>query len=1072
MRCLDVCLRRKAGAAGLLVALLSASAVVAQEIAPGAYAGLRWRSLGTTRAGRVTAVQGVVGQPNLYYMGTPNGGVWKTDDGGRTWQPIFDSVPVPSIGALAVAPSNPKVIYVATGEQGKGKGIFKSTDGGATWESAGLAENSFFDGLLVDPSNADVVIAGASGRGVRDTPRGLYKTSDGGKTWKKTFAEADVNAGVADLTAAPDNPKILYAALYAAAAPEPGEKGSAAEARVLVSQDEGESWSAVGGAGLPEKGRGRIGVAVTPGTNGRSVLAIMNQGLFRSEDGGATWRKATTDARIVGSGYFSKVYVDPNQVNVVYVMQTCTYRSNDGGKTFFAFRGAPSGEDHHVLWIAPDGSKRIILGTDQGAIISVNGGETWTDWFNQTTGQLYHVTTDNQFPYHAYAAQQDSGTIVVPNRSDFGEITYRDWFSSGGFESGYIAPDPLNASVLYTIGWFGTVLRLDRTTGQIATVYVPPDKSRTVWETPIVYSPRDPRTLYYGMQYLVKTSDGAKTWEKISEDLSTSPQHPAEVKKSGGGHVPDAEEEFAEEEDRDGEGQAPRAGAIHTIAPSPVEDGMVWVGTSNGLVQLERNGGWQDVTPPNLPKGSDVAMIDASWHDANTAFAVVKARHEDHPFIFRTHDAGKTWTKIVAGLPEDLPATGFREDIKRKGLLFGGTERGAYVSFDDGDHWQTLQLNLPPAPVTDFAVHGDDLVASTFGRGLWVIDDITPLRELSTKVTSAAVYFFKPQTATRIRWDNNQETPLSPEFPASPNPPDGAILDYFLKTAAKGEVTLDVVDAKGNRIRHYSSKPPAGNAMVGNAPEYWFAPPAVLETSAGLHRFVWNLRTEDPQTLTYGYFGGKLDYIEYTLPDHAIPRHTPRLQPEGALVVPGVYQAILKVDGKESRQPLTVVLDPRVHASQGDLEEQWKVAQEITGEMGASYKAYEEYEALRNAITQRAAAITTTDDSKELRESLAKLEKSAEAIAEGKDDALGMGPANRDLSRYLIMVESADSKPATSAKEAAQQTCTELQKNLYAWEKLNAEDLPKENSALEQAHLQALPIASGRGMGIGVSCAP
>ena len=752
--------------------------------------------------------------------------------------------------------------------------------------------------------------------------------------------------------------------------------------------------------------------------------------------------------------------MDPNQANVVYVMQTCTYRSNDGGKTFFAFRGAPSGEDHHVLWIAPDRSNRIILGTDQGAIISVNGGVTWSDWFNQPTGQLYHVTTDNQFPYHAYAAQQDSGTIVVPNRSDYGEITYRDWFSSGGFESGYIAPDPLNEHVLYTIGWFGTVLRMDRTTGQIATVYVPPDGSRTVWETPVVYSRRDPHTLYYGTQYLLKTSNGAQTWEKVSDDLSASPQHPSEVKKPGGGHEPDPDtEEFTGEDDNDAEAQAPRAGAIHTIAPSPVEDGMVWVGTSNGLVQLQRNGNWQDVTPPDLPKGSDVAMIDASAHDANTAFAVIKARRDDHPFIFRTHDAGKTWTKIVAGLPEDVPAAGFREDTRRKGLLFAGTERAAYVSFDDGDHWQTLQLNLPPAPVTDFALHGDDLVASTFGRGLWVIDDITPLRELSAKVTSAAAYFFKPQTAMRIRWDNNQETPLSPEFPATPNPPDGAILDYFLKTPAKSEVMLDLLDEKGNRIRHYSSKAAPTNAMVGNAPDYWFAPPAVLETSAGLHRFVWDLRTEDPQTLTYGYYGGKLDYIEYTLPDHSIPGQTPRQQPPGALVVPGTYQAVLKVGGKEYRQALTVVLDPRVHASQTDLEEQWNVAQQITAEMGASYKAYTDYEALKNAIAQRAEAAKGKDEAKALQESLVKLQKNSEAVGEGKDDTPGLGPANRDLSRYLIMVESADTKPAASAKEAAQQACNGLQKSLYAWANLNKEEVPKANIVLASLHLQLLPVA-------------
>jgi len=1047
----------------LMSALCCASMTFAQEINPDAYAGLRWRFLGTHRGGRVTAVAGVVGRPNLYYTGTPNGGVWKTEDGGRTWKPIFDSVPVPSIGALAVAQSDPNVIYVATGEQGKGKGIFRSTDAGVTWRSAGLEDNSFFDGLWVDPRNAEVVIAGASGRVVRQAPRGLYKTTDSGKTWRKTFTEVDVNAGVSDLAAAPDDPRTIYAALYASAAPEPGEKGSAAEARILVSHDEGSSWVVVEAKGLPEKRRGRIGVAVVPGTKGNGVLAIMNQGLFRSDDGGASWRQSTTDPRILGSGYFSKVYVDPNQPEAVYVMQTCTYRSTDGGKTFIAWRGAPSGEDHHVLWIAPDHSNRIILGTDQGAIISVNGGATWTDWLNQPTGQLYHVTTDNQFPYHAYAAQQDSGTIVVPNRSDFGEITYRDWFSSGGFESGYIAPDPLHPNFVYSIGWFGTVLRLDRVTGQISTVYVPPSNYKTVWETPIVYSPRDPHTLYYGTQFLLKTSDGAATWEVMSPDLDSSPQRPAEVKKPAGGHERDTDDEDANDSTDANDmdvAQFARGGAIHTIAPSPLEDGLIWVGMSNGLVQLLRQGRWQDVTPPDFPKGGDVSIVEASPHDANTAFAVVKVRRDDHPYMFRTHDAGKSWVKIVAGLPEDVPAAGFREDPKRKGLLFAGTERAAYVSFDDGDHWQSLQLNLPAAPVTDFAVNGDDLIVSTFGRGLWILDDIEPLREISAKLIASPVHFFQPQTAIRIRWDNQQETPLSPEFPASPNPPDGAVLDYFLKSPANGEITLDMLDAQGHRVRHFSSRPPTPSPLVGNAPEYWFAPPVVLQTTPGLHRVVWDLRAEDPDTLTYGYFGGKLDYIEYTLPDHSIPGLTPRRQPPGALVVPGKYQAVLKVDGEEYREWLQVVLDPRVKVSEDDLAEQWNLAQQIASAMTASYDAYNEYSSLHVALDQRIGALKDNASSKELSDALAKLGKSVSEIGEGKSEEPGIGPVNRDLSRYFIMVESADSKPASSARTAAHNSCLALQRGLQAWEKLNSSDVSEVNKQLEASHLPLLPVAA------------
>ncbi|PYU04175.1 MAG: hypothetical protein DMG34_11090 [Acidobacteria bacterium] len=1037
---------------------LSAMVSAAQDVSPDAYSGLRWRFLGTHRGGRITTVAGVTGQPNVYYAGTPNGGVWKTVDDGRTWKPIFDAVPVASIGALAVAPSNPNIIYVATGEQARGRGVFKSTDAGATWSNAGLAEEHFISSIVVDPKNPDIVIAGAFGSSVPTEPRGLFKTINGGKSWTKTLADTDGSSGVADIEAAPEDARILYAALNPPPG-EPGQRDQAGDSRVYLSTDEGSSWKQAGTEGLPARGRGRIGLAVIPGTSGRGVFAIMNQGLYRSNDSGATWQKATTDPRILGSWYFSRVFVDPNHPEVVYVMQTCTYRSNDGGKTFFAFRGAPSGEDHHILWIAPDGSNRMILGTDQGAIISVNGGETWTDWLNQPTGQLYHVTTDNTFPYHAYAAQQDSGTIVVPNRSDYGQITYRDWFSTGGFESGYIAPDPLNPNLIYSIGWFGTVFRLDRTTGQIATVFVPPANYQTVWETPLVYDPRDPHTLYYGSQYLLKTSNGAVTWDVISQDLSSSPQHPAEAKKPAAGHEPDPEDEqFTDANDKDA-AQFARNGSIHTIAPSPIESGMIWVGTSNGLVHLFRAGTWNDVSPPDLPKGSDVRLVEASPHDANKAYAVVLVRRDPHPYLFRTHDAGKTWTKIVTGLPEDSPAEGLREDTQRKGLLFAGTETAAWISFDDGNHWQSLQLNMPTTDVTDFAVHGADLVASTFGRGLWILDDISPLREADAKLASAPVRFYKPQTAMRVRWDNHEETPLSPEFPGSRNPPDGAILYYCLKDGAKSEITLDLLDSKGNRIRHYSSKPPASNSLAGNAPDYWFAPPSVLSTTPGLHRFVWDVRAEDPLTLTYGYFGGKLDYVEYTLPDHSVPGQTPRQQPPGALLPPGAYEAVLTVDGKQYRQKIDLVLDPRVHASASDLIEQWNLAYAISMAMEASYNTYNEYAALQTAIVLRQTSLKDNAQAKDLLDALAKLQKTAADVAEGSGEAPGIGPMNRDLSRYLVMIESADMRPAASGQKASQETCVALQKNLATWLKLNDENIPAVNKQLEGFHLAGLPLA-------------
>jgi len=836
-----------------------------QQISPDAYSGMRWRLIGPHRAGRVTAVAGIAGQPNEYYFGTPGGGVWTTIDGGRVWKPIFDDVHVASIGAIAVAPSQPRTIYVGTGEQTRGSGVFKSTDAGATWTNVGLADTDFINGILVDPTDANVVLVGAAGDVLASPSRGVFRSTDGGKTWVKALFKDD-HTGVVDLCFDPGNPRVLYAAL-AILRPDRGEKApEGPDAWIYKSTDEGVTWQSAGESGLPPEHRGRIGLAVAPGNGGRRVFAIMNQGLFRSDDAGATWQRITEDARIVGSFYFSRVFVNPKNADVVYVMQTATYRSTDGGKSFVGFAGAPSGEDHHVLWIDPTDSQRILLGTDQGAAITVDGGKSWSDWFNQPTGQFYHVTTDNLFPYHAFAAQQDSGTAVVPNRTDFGEITYRDWYSAGGFESGYIAPDPLNPNYVYSIGWFGIVLRLDRATGQIATVYVPPANYRTAWETPLVYSPRDPRALYFGTQYVLKTVDGAVTWKVISPDLAVEPAKPEEIKKASGGNMP-------EEEEEGDDAQAGRGGTILTIAPSPVSASEIWVGTSTGAIHLTHDDGatWQNVTPAELPAKSGVLLIEASPFDASVAYAAIAAQRDVHPYFYRTRDAGKSWDRIVNGLPDVGIARAIREDPARRGLIYAGTETGVYVSWDSGDHWQSLQLNLPTASVRDLVVHGGDLVAATFGRALWILDDLTPLQQAGTAVASSAAYLLQPQTALRVRWDNHPDTPLSADLPAGENPPDGAILDYYLKSAPKGEITLDILDQKKNRIRRYSSVPPAPDVRPPNVPDYWFAAPEILSTQPGMHRIVWNLRYEHPLSLTYSYYGNLIDYIEYTLPDHAIP---------------------------------------------------------------------------------------------------------------------------------------------------------------------------------------------------------
>lgn len=1047
--------RRRAGAAARLAvfvvcALSAGGAALGQQYDPGLYSGLRWRLLGPFRAGRVTAVAGIAGRPAIYYMATPDGGVWKTTDGGQVWRPIFDEAHVSSVGALALAPSNPDIVYVGTGEETEGDGVYKSTDGGATWANVGLGETHHISSIIVDPRDPEVVLVGAFGDPVPSRERGVFKTNDGGKTWKQVFFPGD-RLGVADMCAAPGDSRAIYAATWLLRS---GPGAGQPESQIFKSADGGETWRQLSGAGLPEKSRGRIGV-VAAAVDGR-VYAIMNQGFFRSDDGGESWRQTTKDPRVVGSGFFSRVFADPKNPEVVYVMQTSTYRSTDGGKSFEAFKGTPSGEDDHVLWIAPEDPQRMIMGTDQGATVSLDGGRSWSLWYNQPTGQFYHVITDEQFPYYAYASQQDSGSVAVPNRSDFGQITFRDWFSTGAFESGYIAPDPLSPNLVYSIGWYGTVLRLDRATGQVSTVFIPGPKYRYTWETPLVFSPTDKKTLYVGTQNLIKTSDGAKTWQEVSPDLTQKAgarlalKTPAQLAHAG--HV--------EEEAEDGEGQQrSEQGVILAITPSALRAGEIWVGTSSSQVQLTRDGGatWRDVAPPGLPAQSRVTRIESSPLDADTAYIVASARNDPHPYVYRTRDGGKTWQKIVTGLPERGVAHVVREDPARKSLLYAGTDNGVYVSFDGGDRWQPLQLNLPASPVRDLAVHAGDLVAATYGRGLWILDDLSPLRQLDAKVTASDAYLFRPADALRVRWDNWQETPLSPETPAGENPPDGAVIDYYLKSPPPKEITLEIRDGRGGVVRRYTSTPPPKDNTPANVPDYWFAPPAVLPAKAGLNRFVWDLRLPDPLTLPYNFYGRRIDYVEYTLPDHAVPGRTPRRQPPGPLAVPGNYEAVLTVGGKTYRQPLAVRLDPRVRVSQAELEAQLELAKKVSDMMAASYEAYNGLAPLRAALAERVKSLSGNPQAKDAADAAAALARELEEIAEGTGAGGGFGSVNRDMARLLTMVEGGDMRPAESASSAAAASCETLGKTLARLKKVSDEGLPALNKLLGQYNLAPLP---------------
>jgi photosystem II stability/assembly factor-like uncharacterized protein len=1058
---LSTCAAACRGAAFVFACALCAAVVAsAQGYDESNYSGLRWRLVGPHRAGRVTAVAGVPGRPAVYYMATPGGGAWKTTSGGTVWEPIFDAARVSSVGALALAPSNPEIVYVGTGEETEGDGVYRSSDGGKTWTNVGLRDTRYIFSIIVDPHDPNTVLVGSLGDSISGAARGVYRTTDGGKNWRQVLSTGD-RAGIADMCAAPGDPRTVYAATWAGRS-FPNDKRAPAESQVFKSVDGGATWRQLSGAGLPEKSRGRIGVAAAP-KQGR-VYAIMSQGFFRSDDGGDTWTRATTDARIVGSGFFGHTYADPRDADTVYVMQTSTYRSTDGGKTFEAFKGTPSGEDDHVLWIDPQDTRRMLMGTDQGATVTLDGGRSWSLWYNQPTGQLYHVITDDGFPYFAYAAQQDSGSVAVPSRSDYGRITFRDWFSTGAFESGYVAPDPKDSNLIYSVGWYGAVIRLDRATGQIATVFLPGPKYRYTWETPLAFSPADHKTLYIGMQSVLATDDGAKTWREVSPDLTVKAGTPAaEVKSapSRAGHAESEESESEAEERYASQAGGPPQGVIQALAPSPLQAGEIWVGTSTGLVQLTRDGGktWRDVTPPGMPEGSRFARIEPSPTDAETAYAAGAGPSGDlTPYAFRTMDAGRTWQKITSGLPARGFANVVREDPARKNLLYAGTDKGVFVSFDGGDNWRPLQLNLPVSPVRDLYVHAGDLIAATYGRGLWILDDLSPLRQLDER-DAANARLLRPAAAVRWRWDNWQETPLERETPAGENPPDGALVNYYLKTPAR-EVTLEIRDSRGVTLRRFTNAPAPSNELPANVPEYWFAPPEVLTANRGLNRFVWNLRLADPPALPFGFRGGRLDYVEFTLPDHAVPGETPRHQPPGPLVNPGDYELVLTVDGETFRRPLTVSLDPRVHVAPADLAAQFELASSIAEMMRTSNDAYNYATATRAALAERMKSLASNPNAKEAADAAALLDKSLEEIADGANDPEGFGFVNRDLSRYMTMIESGDARPADSARGRVKDACTSLRANLARWRSANERDVPALNILLGKYGLAPLPVTS------------
>jgi photosystem II stability/assembly factor-like uncharacterized protein len=874
------------------------------RVDPNVFGGLRWRSIGPFRGGRVNGVTGVPGQPNTFYFGSVGGGVWKTTNAGRTWLPIFDSQPVASIGAIAVAPSNPNIVYVGTGESDMrsqisyGNGMYKSTDAGKTWTHLGLVDTRQIARVIVDPKNADVLFVAALGHAYGANPdRGVYRSRDGGATWQKVLFKGN-DIGAVDVTFDPANTQTVYASLWNTRRPPwsiyPPSYGPGSG--LHKSTDGGSTWQPLT-RGLPTEAVGRIGIAVALSNSSRvyAIVDAKDGGLYRSDDAGATFAKVSSDARIWGRGwYFGKVVVDPKNPDLVYVSNTGVYRSRDGGKTFGEpFKGSPGGDDYHQLWIAPDDGNRMILGGDQGAVISVEGlneHPTWSSWLNQATAQIYRVAADNSFPYWVTGAQQDSGAVRVRSRGRFAGITMRDWepLCAGG-ESGYTAPDPLHPEIVFG---GNTVTRCNVETGKTENVSPEvdlPTPARHTWTVPLVFSPADQHALYFSDQYLFKTTDGGSHWTRISEDMTReNPGVPPNLDAATAADVPE---------------QSKRLGVIYTIAPSAVKAPLLWIGTDDGYVHVTQDDGktWANVTPPGVTAWSKVVMIEASHVDANEAYAALdRHRLEDYdPYIYRTRDAGKTWQKITTGLPPGVYMQTIKEDPKRRGLLVAGTELGVFVSLNDGDTWQSLQLNLPPCSMRDFAFHDNDLIVATHGRGFWVLDDISALRQ-SADAATADAHLFKPADAFILPPNTDDGTPTQKDEPEAENPPNGAIIDYYLKTAATGPVTLEILNAGGATVRRFASTDPVPtpdpNTLAVNA--IWQRAQDPPSAAAGMHRFVWDLRPEPPaggrgrggRGGGGGGGGGR-----------------------GGLppVAAGGYSVKLTVNGKTFTQPLVVKRDPR-----------------------------------------------------------------------------------------------------------------------------------------------------------------
>ena len=1016
------------------------------------FKGMKYRLVGPFRGGRSLTASGVAGDPNTYYFGATGGGVWKSSDGAMTWTPVFDKQTVASIGSLAVAPSDPNVVYVGTGEAcirgniSHGDGIFKTVDGGKTWKNVGLRDSRAIGKVIVDPKNADVAYVAALGHPFGpNTERGIFRTTDGGKTWEKVLYK-DENTGGIDIAFDPHNSHILFASLWEARRTPWDLSSGGPGSGIYRSDDSGSTWKLLEEHGLPKGPYGKIGIAVA--ANSDRVYALIEApegGLYRSDDSGETWELLNNDRAFwQRAWYYMHVFADPQAADVVYIANVDFYKSSDGGHTFNKVK-VPHG-DNHGMWIDPKDPNRMIVTNDGGVTVSLDGGKNWTRQDNQPTGQFYHVVTDTRTPYYLYGSQQDQSSVAIPSRSDDGAIDRPDWYTVGGGEAGYIAPYPPDPNIVYAGEYEGVITRFDKRNGQTKNISAQPEISdgggaarlehRFQWTAPILVSPHDPNTLYHAGERLFRTTDGGVHWEAISPDLTRNDKSKQQV---SGGPI-DKDDSGTEYYD-----------TIFALAESPLVKGLIWVGADDGLIHITRDGGknWTNITPKDLPDWSRISQIDASPHDAGTAYVAVDRHQSDdmRPYIYKTSDYGKTWVKISRGIAEGTFVRVVREDPKKRGLLYAGTETGVYVSFNDGADWRSLQLNLPTTPIHDLVVKNNDLALATHGRAFWILDDVSPLRQYSDEIAKQAAHLYTPETAVRFQNPSLDEDPPKPSL-VGENPPAGALIYYFLKEKPKGETTIEILDSAGSVIRKYSSSK-TEDLDEPLTPEDK-KPEKQIRPEVGLNRFGWDLR----------YTGSRRvpDYYLWEYKDGS----------RGPLALPGKYQVRLMVDGKSQTAPFEVTLDPRVNVPQADLQKQFDLLIQVRDELS---RVYDTVNQIQDVRAQMDGLIKRLPDNRAVKPTLAAADDLDKKLLSVRDDLAQMKiRSNEDSLAYPQRVDSklaglamavgagTDSAPTEAEYQVFDKLKKQADISIAHWSEIQKTDLADFQKMIAGQNIQAIVV--------------